>query len=122
MDTTLGASAHGSGVRRDGALLLLVLAILLLSTLDGIFTLILLDTGLVREWNPFLAPLIDQDVQLFANVKTALTKAGVFVLVVFVDRKLFRRIPVKRVLDGILLVYCLLILYHLTLMTLLVWR
>jgi len=109
-------------VRRDGALLLLVLAILLLSTLDGIFTLVLMDTGLVREWNPLLAFLIEQDVQLFANVKSALTKAGVFVLVVFVDRTIFRSIPVRSILHAIFVVYCLVITYHLILMTVILWR
>jgi len=101
---------------RDEALFLLVLAILLFSTLDGIFTLLLLETGRVYEWNPLLAPLIKSDVQLFANVKSAVTKAGIFVLVIFVDRSLFQRIPVRSILEMIFVVYCFLMLYHLTLM------
>ncbi len=107
---------RGRRKHRDEALFLLVVAILLFSTLDGIFTLLLIETGQVYEWNPVLAPLISHDVQLFANVKSALTKAGIFVLVVFVDRSLFRHIPVRSILELIFVIYCFLILYHLTLM------
>ncbi len=99
--------------RFDEALFLLALAILLFSALDAIFTLLLLESGLAREWNPFLAPLIEADLQLFANVKSALTHAGVFVLVLFVDRSLFRVLPVRRILEAIFVAYGLLILYHL---------
>jgi hypothetical protein len=106
----------GRREHRDEALFLLVVAILLFSTLDGIFTLLLLETGRVYEWNPVLAPLIKADVQLFANFKSAVTKAGIFVLVIFVDRSLFQRIPVRSILEMIFVVYCFLILYHLTLM------
>ncbi len=106
----------GQQEQRDEALLLLVVTILLFSTLDGIFTLLLIETGQVHEWNPVLAPLIDRDVQLFANVKSALTTGGVFVLVMFVDRSLFRRIPVRRVIELIFVAYTLLMVYHLSLL------
>jgi hypothetical protein len=104
------------GGQLDEALFLLVLSILLLSTLDAIFTLVLLETGQVHEWNPFLAPLIETDVQRFANVKSALTTGGVFLLVVFVDRSLLGRVPVRKVLEAIFVAYCLVIAYHLSLM------
>lgn len=102
--------------RGDDALFLLALSILLFSTMDAIFTLLLLETGMVREWNPFLARLIDTDIQLFANVKSLVTHGGVFLLVLLVDRRLFTRIPVRRILEGIFVAYCLVILYHLSLM------
>ncbi len=107
---------HRTPFRRGPRLFFLVVGILLLSALDAIFTLILIDTGHVREWNPFLAVLLERDVQLFANVKTALTSAGVFVLAAFVDRSLFHRIRVGRILEFILVGYCLLVLYHLSLL------
>ncbi|TVP54087.1 MAG: hypothetical protein EA351_13860 [Gemmatimonadales bacterium] len=106
----------GPQEQRDEALLLLVVAILLFSTLDGVFTLLLIETGEVHEWNPMLAPLIDRDVQLFANVKSALTTGGIFILVMFVDRSLFRRIPVRSVIELIFVAYSLLMVYHLSLM------
>jgi len=112
----LTGETHVSATRRGPRLFFLVVAILLLSALDAIFTLILIDTGHVREWNPFLAVLLEQDVQLFANVKTALTSAGVFVLAAFVDRSLFHRIRVRRILEFILVGYCLLVVYHLSLL------
>jgi len=108
--------AHGAPSRRGPGLFLLVVSILVLSALDAIFTLILIDTGQVREWNPFLAVLLERDVQLFANVKSALTSAGVFVLAAFVDRSLFHRIRVRRILEFILVGYSLLIVYHLSLL------
>ena len=101
---------------RDEALFLLVLTILLFSTLDGIFTLLLLETGQVHEWNPIMAPLIDGDVQQFANVKTALTTGGLFVLAIFADRSLFRRIRVRRIIELIFVAYALLMVYHFSLM------
>ncbi len=101
--------------RFDEALFLLALSILLFSALDAIFTLVLLDTGLVREWNPFLAPLIETDLQLFANVKSALTHFGVFLLVLLVDREVFQVLPVRRILEALFVAYGLLILYHLSL-------
>lgn len=97
------------------SLLLLVMAILLFSTLDAIFTLALIETGYVREWNPFMAALIERDVQLFATVKSVLTHGGVFVLVAFVHRSLLGRIPVKRILELVFIGYLLIILYHLVL-------
>jgi len=102
--------------RGDDALFLLALSILLFSTMDAIFTLLLVETGMVREWNPLLAPLVDADPQLFANVKSLVTHVGVFLLVLLVDRRLFKRIAVRRILEGIFLAYCFVILYHLSLM------
>ena len=61
----------------DAHLLLTALAILLLSTLDAIFTLLLIEAGVVTEGNPFMAILIEADIHLFAQTKTALTAGGV---------------------------------------------
>lgn len=116
IETGTGREPRPGGRHLDEALFLLALSILLLSTLDAIFTLVLMETGRVHEWNPFLAPLIDADLQLFANVKSALTGGGVFLLVVFVDRSLLGRIPVRKVLEAIFVAYCLVITYHLSLM------
>lgn len=104
----------GAPVRNE-ALLMLVMAILLFSTLDAIFTLALMETGYVREWNPLMAALIARDVQLFATVKSVITHGGVFLLVAFVHRSLFNRIPVKRILEVVFGAYLLIILYHLVL-------
>jgi hypothetical protein len=124
---------HGVGDVREGGrdahLLLTSLAIVLLSTLDAIFTILLLDAGTVTEANPFMASLLEADVNLFARAKTALTAGGVLVLVALVDRPLFpwlfRRadrlrggLRVRHLLDWILLGYIMLTGYHFALLLL----
>lgn len=107
----------------DAHLLLTALAILLLSTLDAIFTLLLIEAGVITEGNPFMAALVDSDVHLFARTKTALTAGGVVILVALVNRPLFpgissRLFPgrghfrVRNLLEWILLGYILLLGYH----------
>lgn len=100
---------------RNETLLFLALSILLFSTLDAIFTLALIETGYVEEWNPILALLIERDPQLFASAKAIVTHGGVFILVAFVHRRLFGRIPVRRILEVVFGVYVLVMVYHLVL-------
>lgn len=118
--------AGTDGGDRDARLLLTALAILLLSTLDAIFTLLLMDAGVVTEANPFMAALIEADLDLFARTKTVMTAAGVVALVALVNRPLFptitqrlfpgrNRFRVRNLLEWILLGYLVLIGYHLTL-------
>ncbi len=113
----------------DAHLLLTALAILLLSTLDAIFTLLLIDAGTVTEANPVMALLLEADVRLFAGTKTALTAGGVMVLVALVDRPLMPgvarrlsgredRFRVRHLLDWILLGYIMLTGYHFVLLLL----
>jgi hypothetical protein len=102
--------------RPEGRVVLLVVGILVLSTLDAISTIALLGTGQITEWNPFMAALIERDVQLFAGVKTALTGGGVFVLASLADRHVFnRQLAVDRILKWVFLTYVLLLTYHLAL-------
>jgi hypothetical protein len=121
-----GPAPHGDWRTQDewdAHLLLTALAILLLSTLDAIFTLLLMEAGVVTEGNPFMAILIDADIHLFARTKTALTAGGVVILVALVNRPLFPRISsrlfpgrgqfrVRNLLEWILLGYILLLGYH----------
>lgn len=110
-----GAAADDPALLRNESLLLLALAILLFSTLDAIFTVMLIETGYVREWNPLLARLMQQDVMLFAGAKGMMTHSGVFILVAFVHRRLFGRIPVRRILELVFGAYLLIMIYHLVL-------
>jgi len=98
------------------SVILMVVGITVMSALDAIFTLILIGTGKVHEWNPVMALLIEQDVQLFAAVKTLVTTGGVVALAMFADRSVFRSLPVRRVLEFFFLAYAALMVYHLSLM------
>jgi len=113
------------GPRRDGEtafvdiydrrLVLTTLAVLMLSGLDATLTLGLLESGFVREANPFMRVLIDHDVQIFVNVKTALTAAGLLLMVVASHARILGRLRVRTLLHGVLGLYIVLIGYELAL-------
>jgi hypothetical protein len=113
------------GPRRDGEtafvdiydrkLVLTTLAVLVLSGLDATLTLGLLESGFVREANPFMRVLIDQDVQMFVNLKTALTAAGLLLMVVASHARILGRVRVRTLLHGVLGLYIVLIGYELVL-------
>ncbi|MEX0842989.1 MAG: DUF5658 family protein [Gemmatimonadota bacterium] len=100
---------------RNETVFLLALAILLFSTLDGIFTVLLIETGHVYEWNPVMAVLLDRDLRLFAAAKSIMTNGGVFLLVAFLHRRVLGRIPVRHILELVFGAYLLIMIYHLTL-------
>ncbi len=98
----------------DTALLVAALGILLLAGLDAGLTLNLLQLGAI-EANPFMAFLLTVDVQLFVNIKLALT-AGCLVLLVARGRlKLFGRIALSNVIWGLLVFHIALVLYEISL-------
>lgn len=102
--------------RLEPSVALMVVGIVVMSALDAVFTLILMSTGQVHEWNPLMAVLIEHDVQLFAAVKTLVTTGGVVALAMFVDRSVFRAFRVRRVLEFFFVAYSVLMFYHLSLM------
>lgn len=73
--------------------LYLVLAILLISCADALFTLNLLAAG-GEEVNVFMRLMIDHDVRLFLGVKIGLTAVGVIVLAVAARRRVLGILPV----------------------------
>lgn len=102
----------------DSRLVWVTLAVLILSTLDAALTLTLLDSGFVREANPFMKLLIEHDVQVFINLKTALTAAGLLLMVVAAQTRLLGRIRVRTILYCVLGIYVALIGYELGLIRL----
>lgn len=98
-----------------------VLAVLVFSGLDATFTLVLLSHGLVQEWNPVMRVLIEHDVQMFANVKTALTASALILLVPCHASVVLGRIPVRSIINWLAIGYAGLVLYEITLMALFVW-
>ena len=91
------------------------LIILLLSTLDASLTLGLLEHGAATELNPLMAALLSTDVQLFGNLKTALTGSCLILLVIYSEARLLGKIRTAHSLYAIAGGYLLLIGYELAL-------
>lgn len=99
----------------EPATILTLFAVLTLSALDATFTLRLLETGAVREANPFMRFLIEHDVQVFVNLKTALTAGGLLFMVV-ASRARLGPFRVGTLLNVVLGLYIALIGYELFLL------
>ncbi|MDX1253575.1 MAG: hypothetical protein IDH49_15245 [Gammaproteobacteria bacterium] len=92
------------------------IATLLLCCADAFFTLTLLQQG-AEEINPFMAWLLEIDIQLFLATKFALTAAGLVFLVAHKNFLLFnQRFRVPYVLYAFLAGYVLLVKYELVLL------
>lgn len=93
---------------------LLVVAILLLSTMDAVFTLKLIEFGAAREFNPLMDYFINMGAGLFLLVKYAMTgSCAVAALVLKNHRFVAGRFRVRGLLGGVFLMYALLVLYEL---------
>ncbi len=90
------------------------LGILLFSCLDAALTLNLLAGGAV-ELNPFMAPLIDTNVQLFVTIKVAVTGVAVLFLLAHVNFRVFRSLRIEHLLYLSLFIYGILICYEIIL-------
>jgi len=89
----------------DSSLFLLALAIFLLSCTDAMFTLSLIGRGVAYEANPLMKALLDSDPQLFVNLKIVFTGAGVLFMVALADARLLRVLPVRHIMQGLLIMY-----------------
>lgn len=96
------------------SLFAVTLGILLASAVDAWLTLLLLREGLVYEANPLMGHLLHIDVQLFVNLKTAVTGAGLLFLVAFSRTQLFGRVAISHCLYALLTGYVALIAYEVT--------
>jgi hypothetical protein len=93
-------------------LLAIATLVMLLSVVDGLFTVYLIGSGL-QELNPILAPLIHGDPVAFALIKIALTAVGVVTLVITAHARLWCGIPVAGIFYLMLIVYSGVIVYEL---------
>ncbi len=93
-------------------LLIISTLVMLLSVIDGMFTVYLIGSGL-QELNPVLAPLVHGDPVLFALIKIAFTAIGVVTLVITAHARLWRGIPVSRIFYLMLIGYSCVIVYEL---------
>ena len=94
------------------SLLFFVLATYVLSGIDAVLTLTLLDFGVAREANPFMNLLIAEDVRLFAGVKALVTGVGLVCLTAYSNQCLFTRLRVDRLIYALFVIYSLLVIYE----------
>jgi len=99
----------------DPRLVFTGIAVLVMSYLDALFTLTLIDRG-AYEANYFMARLMETSDELFVVVKQAVTASGIIFLLMHAHFQILRIISGKRVLQIIVTVYGLLIGYELILL------
>lgn len=98
-------------------LMVMAVAVIVLSAMDATFTLILMQRGVVEEFNPFMKALMEHDVQMFANVKIAITVfALIFLVVCYHSRIWGARVPISGIFKATLFGYSALICYELALL------
>ncbi|HEX3846633.1 MAG TPA: DUF5658 family protein [Steroidobacteraceae bacterium] len=85
-------------------LLAVAIGIAVLSMVDGLLTLGLLQGG-AQEENPIMAAVVYRSAAVFASVKMLLTGVGVILMVVLARYRFMRVLPVAWVLYGVLIAY-----------------
>lgn len=120
---------HGRGRRRnvrrqghnyyldwyDPALVFTGLAVLLMSAMDALFTLSLIDKG-AYEANYFMAQLMETGVHMFVWSKVAITAASVMFLLMHANFQVLGITSGKRLLQFMVPLYALLLGYELVLL------
>ena len=94
------------------SLLFFILATYVLSGIDAILTVTLLELGAVEEANPFMHWLLAEDVRLFAGVKALVTGIGLVWLAAYSNRFLFNKFRVNRIVYALFAVYSILIIHQ----------
>lgn len=97
-------------------ILAVAVVILLLNALDAAFTLRLVSAGAAEEWNPIMRVLLQDDVQLFVNLKIAITSSALLFLIVCSNMVVLNRLRVERLLWLMMGGYLSLVCYHLVLL------
>jgi hypothetical protein len=98
--------------------LVLAITLLLMSIVDAVITIQLLPSGCV-EFNPLMAWLLERGILSFVVGKYILTAAGLPVLLVFKNSRLFgSRFPVEYVLHILVCLYVVLLVYQIHLLRL----
>ncbi|MEE9340010.1 MAG: DUF5658 family protein [Methylococcaceae bacterium] len=91
------------------------IAIVLLSTLDGFFTLNILEKG-GTEVNPLMQALLEYDTQVFLLSKLVITVTCVLFCLVHINFHMFRVLSMKIMIKSILAIYLALIGYEIFLL------
>jgi hypothetical protein len=98
------------------SLLFFIVATYVLSGIDAVLTLTLLDLGVAKEANPFMNLLIAEDARLFAGVKALVTGIGLMCLTAYSNQCLFTRLRVDRLIYALFAIYSLLVIYEIRLL------
>ncbi len=87
-----------------------------LSGIDAILTLTLLELGVAEEANPFMHMLLAENIHLFAGVKALVTGLGLVCLTAYSNQCLFTKLRVDRLIYMLFAVYTLLVVYEVSLL------
>jgi hypothetical protein len=87
-----------------------------LSGIDAILTLTLLELGVAEEANPFMHMLLAKNIHLFAGVKALVTGLGLVCLAAYSNQCLFTRLRVDRLIYLLFGIYTLLVIYQVSLL------
>jgi hypothetical protein len=107
---------HGGVDIYSGRVMALTVGICILNALDAAFTLVLVQSGVATEWNPLMRALMQNDTQLFINLKIAITSSALLFLIVCSNMRVLRSIKVERLLYSVLTAYICIVCYHLVLL------
>ena len=100
------------------SLLFFILATYVLSGIDAVLTITLLELGAAEEANPFMHFLLAEDVRLFAGVKALVTGVGLVWLTAYSNQFLFNKLRVDRIVYALFAVYSLLVFHEIQLLQL----
>jgi len=98
------------------SLLFFIVGIYVLSGIDAILTVTLLEFGIAEEANVFMDFLLAESVRLFAGVKALVTGVGLVCLAAYSNHCLFTRLRVDRLIYALFAVYTLLVIYEIRLL------
>lgn len=100
------------------SLLFFIVATYVLSGIDAILTLTLLEFGIAKEANPFMHFLLAEDIRLFAGVKALITGFALVLLTAYSNQCLFNKLRVDKLIYGLFAIYVLLVSHEVRLLML----
>lgn len=100
------------------SLLFVIVATYVLSGVDAVLTLTLLEYGVADEANPLMHILLAEDVRLFSGVKALVTGLGLVWLTAYSNQCLFTKLRVDWLIYALFVVYSLLVIYEIQLLQL----
>lgn len=100
------------------SLLFFIVATYVLSGIDAILTLTLLEMGVAKEANPFMHLLLAEDIYLFSGVKALTTGIGLVCLTAYSNQCLFTKLRVDRLIYALFATYSALVIYEIWLLKL----